>query len=61
MNLANQKMTKSLFVFFFLIFSSSIFGGVVEDGLKQISLHDRVCMKAFLDDAIFLKEDYFGA
>ena len=32
--------------------STSIFGGVVEDGLKQISLHDRLCMKAFFDDAI---------
>jgi hypothetical protein len=52
MIVANQKMAKSLLVSFFLILSTSIFGGVVEDGLRQISLHDRVCMKAFFDDAI---------
>lgn len=48
----NQKMIKFLLIPLFLILSISIFGGVVEDGLKQISLHDRVCMKTFFDDAI---------
>src|ERR1700722_15570566 len=47
----NQDMANSL-LFFFLAATISIFGGVVEDGLKQISLNDRVCMEAFFDDAI---------
>jgi len=46
----SREMVRSLF--FFLAISTSIFGGVVKDGLKQISVHDRVCMKVFFDEAI---------
>jgi hypothetical protein len=40
------------FLWPFLFFATSIFGDVVEDSIKQISLHDRVCMNAFFDHAI---------
>jgi hypothetical protein len=45
-------MIKFLLFSFFLAVVTAVFGGVPEDGLKQISLHDRICMKAFFDDAI---------
>jgi hypothetical protein len=45
-------MNKYFLVFLPLILMTSIFGNVVENGLKQISLNDRVCMKAFFEEAI---------
>jgi hypothetical protein len=45
-------MAKFILLSLFLIVTTTIFGSVVDDGLKQMSLNDRVCMKAFFDDAI---------
>lgn len=47
----NRKMVKFLLLPFFLA-TSLIFGSVVDDGLKQVSMHDKACMSAFFDDAI---------
>jgi hypothetical protein len=43
---------KTLFFSFFLVCGSYIFGNVVDDGIKQISFHERICMKIFFDQAI---------
>lgn len=48
----NLDMRKYLFLCFSLAFTTVIFGGVVEDGLRQISLSDRINMKFFFDEAI---------
>ncbi|NGX61003.1 MAG: hypothetical protein K940chlam9_00481 [Chlamydiae bacterium] len=39
-------------LFLLLCLTSPLFGGVVEDGIKQLSWHDRACMKAFFDEVI---------
>lgn len=46
----NQKMAKFLTSFLFL--TSALFGNVVEEGIRHVSLHDRACMKAFFQHAI---------
>lgn len=51
-------MVKVSLLTFALATSSLIFGGIVDDGLKQLSMHDRACMKAFFDDAV--KMDQIG-
>jgi len=51
-------MVKFPLITLFLATSSLVFGSVVEDGLKQVSMHDRVCMRAFFDDAV--KMDQIG-
>lgn len=48
----NLDMHRCLFLCFFLAFTTVIFGGVVEDGLKQMSLSDRMNMKMFFDEAV---------
>ena len=45
-------MHRWLLLCLFLVFTTTIFGGVVEKGLKQISLNDRMNMKIFFDSAI---------
>jgi hypothetical protein len=40
----------SLFIFFIAI-STFVFGNV-EEGLKQVSIHDRTCMRAFFDHSV---------
>ena len=47
-----KNVDKSLFLFFCLLWTTSIFGNVVEEGVRQISLNERFCMKAFFDQAI---------
>jgi hypothetical protein len=37
---------------FFLVFGNYVFGNVVDDGIKQTSFHERICMKIFFDRAI---------
>lgn len=48
----SEKMLRSFLTFLLLAAMTTILGGVVEDGLKQTSLHERVCMRAFFNDAI---------
>lgn len=45
-------MVKFSFLVSFVVIAASIFGSVVEEGLKQVSLHDRACMRVFFGDAI---------
>ena len=47
-----KNVTKSSFLVIFLACTTCIFGSVVEEGIKQISLNDRICMKVFFDQAI---------
>jgi hypothetical protein len=49
---ANQRIAKFSFLAFFLTACKLVFGSVVEDSLKQVSMHDRACMSTFFDDAI---------
>lgn len=48
----NLDMNKQSLLLLFLAFMTSIFGDVVDNGLKQLSLNDRMCMKWFFDEAI---------
>lgn len=43
-------MTKLLFLSLFL--GASLFGSTIEEGLKKVSLHEKICMKHFFDSAI---------
>lgn len=47
-----KNVAKSLFIVYFLACSVCIFGDVVDEGIDKISLNDRICMKAFFDQAI---------
>lgn len=47
-----KSMNKKLFLFFFLVWTTCLFGSAVEERMKQISLNDRICMKEFFDQAI---------
>lgn len=52
LTVVNLRMVKCPFLVLFFATSELLFGGIVEEGLKQTSMHDRACMRAFFDDAI---------
>lgn len=47
-----REMAKSLFLSIFLTYTTCIFGNIVDERIKQVSLNDRICMKVFFDQAI---------
>jgi hypothetical protein len=47
-----KNVAKSSLLVIFLACTTCIFGKVAEEGIKQISLNDRICMKVFFDQAI---------
>lgn len=55
--MVNRKMHKLLLLFFLGVMTPCL-GNVVDNGMKQLSWHDRACMKIFFDEAI--KMDQIG-
>lgn len=50
--LQDPNVARSSFLIIFLACATCLFGSMVEEGIKQISLNDRICMQAFFDQAI---------